>query len=35
MRELGEQIKVATAHAELLDFFAQCSDNEEESSGDP
>ena len=26
-----EQMKVATAHAELLDFFANCSDNEEEN----
>ena len=29
MRLIGEQIKVATAHVELLNFFAQCDDSEE------
>lgn len=32
IRRLGEQIKVATAHAELLNFFASCSDQEDDDS---
>ena len=32
MRKLEEKIVVANAHAELLDFFAMCSDEDERST---